>query len=51
VHALKIEYNEYGATAAVRLTWKLRDLSTEFTAPASALFHDSAGIAELIEAR
>ncbi|HUY90881.1 MAG TPA: PA14 domain-containing protein [Pirellulales bacterium] len=48
LHALKIEYNEYGATAGVRLSWKLRDLSTDFTVPAAALFHDSAGIAEEI---
>lgn len=49
MHALKIEYNEYGATAGVRLSWKLRDLSTDFTVPGAVLFHDAAGIAESLE--
>ena len=46
LHALKIEYNEYGVTAAVRLMWKLRDQSTEFTVPAAALYHDAFGVAQ-----
>lgn len=51
LHALKIEYNEYGATAGVRLSWQLRDLSTDFTVPGAVLFHDSAGISESLEAQ
>ncbi|HEX3676319.1 MAG TPA: PA14 domain-containing protein, partial [Sphingomicrobium sp.] len=49
LHAMKVEYNEYGATAAVRLIWQLRDLSSECAVPAAALYHDSAGIAAMVE--
>lgn len=49
LHALKVEYNEYGATAAVRLIWQLRDLSGEYAVPAAVLYHDSAGIAAMVE--
>ncbi|HEV7224861.1 MAG TPA: PA14 domain-containing protein, partial [Pirellulales bacterium] len=48
-HALRIEYNEYGATAAVRLIWQLRDLTGDHAVPAAALYHDAAGIAAMVE--
>ena len=49
LHALKIEYNEYGVTAAVRLIWQLRDLTGDYAVPAAALYHDAAGIAAMVE--
>jgi hypothetical protein len=48
---LKIEYNEYEVTAAVRLIWQLRDLSGECAVPAAALYHDAAGIAAMVESQ